>query len=72
MQGGQMQGGAGDSSAFVVSRSEDGFRVLRDNGRTVMVCADEGSARQYAALLNEAYGIGFKQGFRAARRGEGV
>ena len=58
-----------DSPAFQAVATEDKYEVRRDNGRVVMVCNDEGSAVQYAVLLNEAFGIGFKAGYRAARRG---
>ena len=58
-----------DSPAYQVIATEDKYEVRRDNGRVVMVCNDEGSAVQYAVLLNEAFGIGFKAGYRAARRG---
>ena len=58
-----------DSPAVQAVATEDKYEVRRDNGRVVMVCTDEGSAVQYAVLLNEAFDVGFKAGYRAARRG---
>lgn len=55
--------------AFQAVAAGDKHEVRRDNGRVVMVCTDEGSAVQYAVLLNEAFDLGFKVGYRAARRG---
>ena len=58
-----------DALAYQAVATEDKYEVRRDNGRVVMVCNDEGSAVQYAVLLNEAFDVGFKAGYRAARRG---
>lgn len=55
--------------AFQAVAAGDKYEVRRDNGRVVVVCTDEGSAVQYAVLLNEAFDLGFKAGYRAARRG---
>lgn len=44
------------------------FKVMDWEGGGVMVCGDDRSAAQYAALLNEAFRRGFKAGFRKARR----
>lgn len=44
------------------------FKVMDWEDGTVMVCADEPSAGQYAALMNHAYRRGFKAGIRKARK----
>ena len=36
-----------------------------------VVCRDEGSARQYAVMLNEAWRLGYKAGFREGRQAPG-
>jgi hypothetical protein len=54
--------------AYEAVATGEGYEVRRDNGRVVMVCGDQGSAAQYAVMLNEAFDIGFKSGYRAARR----
>jgi hypothetical protein len=56
-----------DDKAYRVEREEDSFRVLDESDRVVMVCRDEGSANEYAVLLNSAYRKGFKVGFREGR-----
>ena len=43
------------------------FKVVDWNEGTVLICGDEPSAGQYAALMNEAYRRGFKAGIRKAR-----
>lgn len=60
-----------DGEAYLVVQEEQRFRVVRDNGRVVMVCNDADSARHYAVLLNEAYRVGYRSGYRAARRAAG-
>lgn len=45
------------------------FRIIDETERVILDCGDQMSAEQYAALLNEAFGRGFKAGFRAAKRG---
>ena len=44
------------------------FKVVDWEESTVLTCADEPSAGQYVALLNQAYRRGFKAGIRKARR----
>ena len=52
---------------YVAERQADRFAVRSPAGRIVMVCRDEGSAAEYAVLLNEAYRLGSKAGYRLAR-----
>ena len=45
----------------------DGRHEVRSgSGRVIVVCHDPGSARQYALMLNEAWRVGYKAGYRAA------
>ena len=43
------------------------FKVMDWEDGVVLVCGDEPSAGQYAALMNQAYRRGFKAGIRKAR-----
>ena len=38
--------------------------MLTPDGRVMLRCADEASARHYAVMLNEAFDLGYKTGFR--------
>ena len=49
---------------YRVSPSSGGFDVLGPDGRVILRCADEASARHYAVMLDEAYQLGYKAGFR--------
>jgi hypothetical protein len=52
---------------YAVETRERGFEVCDGAGRTVLACRDEGSAQEYATLLNEAYRRGYRAGYRQAR-----
>ena len=56
------------NTAYRVGAVEDGYAVSNSADRVIVVCRDEGSAIQYALLMNEAFEAGYKTGFRAARR----
>jgi flagellar biosynthesis/type III secretory pathway protein FliH len=61
---------ANDDEPIYCVQSEAGkFQVLDASEKVVMVCHDEGSARHYAVLLNEAYQKGFKAGYREGKKG---
>jgi hypothetical protein len=53
---------------YRVSQQGNQFAVLDGSGKIIMVCRDEGSANEYAALLNQAYRQGYKTGHRDAKR----
>lgn len=53
--------------AYTVQQHNKRFEVRAASGRTILVCDDEGSASHYASLLNEAYRVGYKLGFRDGR-----
>ncbi len=56
-----------EQKAYVAEGQADRFVVRNAAGRTVMVCRDEGSAAEYAVLLNEAYRRGYQAGYRQAK-----
>ena len=50
------------------AETKDGrVAVIDETGRLIVTCGDNDNAKQYAALLNQAFHRGFKAGFRAAR-----
>ena len=52
---------------YTVQERNARFEVCTASGRTILVCADEGSAAHYASLLNEAHRAGYKLGYRDGR-----
>jgi hypothetical protein len=58
-----------DDGIYKVVARGDRFEVLNDTARVIVTCRDERSAGEYAVLLNQAYGRGFKDGHRKARKG---
>ena len=55
-----------EEDPYVVVSADERFFVVNQSGRTIMTCADSGSANHYADLLNSA----FESGFRAGRRSQ--
>lgn len=55
-----------DEPAYVVATVETGFEVRAQDGRALMACRDEPSARHYASMLSAAFDAGFRQGYQAA------
>jgi hypothetical protein len=53
---------------YRVNAREGRFEVLDRSNRVMMVCHDEGSATNYADLLNQAYRQGYKSGYREAKK----
>ncbi|MEJ1298074.1 MAG: hypothetical protein RPU64_01630 [Candidatus Sedimenticola sp. (ex Thyasira tokunagai)] len=53
--------------AYTLVEGENDTAVCSPSGRTIMVCADKQSASHYASLLNEAFNLGYKQGYRDGR-----
>jgi hypothetical protein len=53
---------------FRVNARDGRFEVLDRSNRVMMVCHDEGSATNYADLLNQAYRQGYKSGYREGKR----
>ncbi len=52
---------------YTVQENNDRYEVCTATGRAILVFSDAGSASHYAALLNEAYRAGYKQGYRDGR-----
>ena len=49
--------------AYFVAVENELYRVVNQSKRTILECRDEGSAQHYATLLNQAYEVGYKQGY---------
>ncbi len=60
-----------DRNPYPVAAGEGGHAVCSGSGRVIVVCRDEGSARQYAVMLHEAWRLGYKAGFRKGRQASG-
>lgn len=52
---------------YTLMEREGGFAVCSPTGREIMFCADNFSASHYIALLNDAYKLGYKLGYRDGR-----
>jgi len=57
-----------EEKIYQVKAENGSFRVLDEADRVIMVCRDEGSANEYAVVLNNAYRKGFKAGYREGKR----
>ena len=53
--------------AYTLLEHDQRFEVRNASSRVIMVCGDKGSAEHYALLLNEAFELGYKMGFRDGR-----
>jgi len=58
-----------NAKAYQVRKNSDRYHVTNEFDRVILECRDEGSARHYATLLNQAYELGYKKGFKIARSG---
>ena len=61
-----------DVEKYRVVGHSDKFEVRAPSGQTIMVCTDKASASHYADLLQRAFDVGYKQGFRQGRSGDSV
>jgi hypothetical protein len=55
------------TAPYDVEKRDSRYEIRASSGRTVMVFGDEGSARHYASLLNEAYRAGYRAATRQGR-----
>jgi hypothetical protein len=53
-----------DEPAYVVEPVEAGYEVRSQDGRVIIGCRDESSARHYAVMLEAAFSAGFKRGYQ--------
>jgi len=53
---------------YRVDERDGKFEVLDDLSNVVLVCQDEASATNYAALLGEACQRGYKMGYRDGKK----
>ena len=56
------------SNTYRVKEQDGLFTVCAPSGRIMMTLSDAVSAAHYVTLLKEAYGVGYKQGYRDARK----
>jgi hypothetical protein len=52
---------------YRVEAAQGIFQIVDAAGEVILASADEANARQYAALLGQAYRRGYKAGYRQAR-----
>ena len=57
-----------DQSAYACVEADGRFEVRAESGKCIVVCAGRHNAEHYAALLNEAWQAGYRQGYRSAKR----
>ena len=57
-----------DEDMYRVSGAARDYSVLDAGGTTIMTCGDKANAEHYAALMNQAYRKGFKEGYRTGKR----
>jgi len=56
-----------ENEPYRVEAAQGVFQIVDAAGEVILACADEGNARQYAALLSQAFRRGYKAGYRQAR-----
>ena len=54
------------SHAYSVEEKDDTHRVVDRSGRTILQCAGLQNAMHYATLMNQAFEVGYKAGYRDA------
>lgn len=56
------------SPAYVVEQKGDQHGVVDRSGRTILQCAGVQNAMHYATLMNQAFEVGYKTGYRDANK----
>ena len=54
--------------AYVVEQKDDKHGVVDRSGRTILQCAGVQNAMHYATLMNQAFEVGYKAGYRDANK----
>jgi hypothetical protein len=54
--------------AYSVDEKDDTHRVVDRSGRTILQCAGAQNAMHYATLMNQAFEVGYKAGYRDANK----
>jgi hypothetical protein len=57
-----------EPQSYEIVQSERGFEVFSPGGYSAVICNSKAAAEQYLVLLNQAFSLGFKSGFRSARQ----
>jgi hypothetical protein len=52
--------------AYEVEQNDDKHSVVDRSGRTILQCAGVQNAMHYATLMNQAFEVGYKSGYRDA------
>jgi len=56
------------SPAYVVEENDNKHSVVDRSGRTILQCAGVQNAMHYATLMNQAFEVGYKAGYRDANK----
>ena len=54
--------------AYVVEQKDNKHSVVDRSGRTILQCAGAPNAMHYATLMNQAFDVGYKAGYRDANK----
>jgi len=54
--------------AYVVEHQDNKHGVVDRSGRTILQCAGVQNAMHYATLMNQAFDVGYKAGYRDANK----
>ena len=54
--------------AYVVEQKDDQHGVVDRSGRTILQCVGVQNAMHYATLMNQAFEVGYKNGYRDAKK----
>jgi hypothetical protein len=53
---------------YHVEPAGDEFKVVNQEGNVIITSSTAANAEQYATLMNQSYRLGYKAGFRSAKR----
>ncbi len=56
------------NGVYRIVQNDDEYRVQTGDGYVVVTCRDPHSAQHYASLLDQAYRVGYKAGYRARKK----
>lgn len=56
------------SPAYVVEQKDNKHGVVDRSGRTILQCPGAQNALHYATLMNQAFEVGYKTGYRDANK----
>jgi hypothetical protein len=56
-----------EATEYRIRESAECYEIITSSGRSVLIFRDKNSAAHTVSLLNEAFHMGYKKGFRAGR-----